>query len=305
MFITLFLSSALVLTSGAAAISSTPLQTSAPASTSTDNRPTTTVYTSDPTSLYNYPTEVPFALVFPLNDTYAPSNGTLPIVFRVPRNTIVDLIAFYVRYTISAVDGDYWGTGDIKWNVSDSSTRSTSHADSDDYYGYGFTPDLDGTTGQYHLRAEIYGRTCTPNKSSSFYITEGNYLADVHSFFTFADGGLAPVLRDESTINTCNPNMKCSYVFPVPAVNQQGFDGYDYFCAEIDNGVGVYQDIPDCAHTIAAADASSISSVLYRSTAGYTRVPTSTPSSAATSMSTPGVLALLAAVVSVSILVVQ
>ncbi|EPE08042.1 hypothetical protein F503_00825 [Ophiostoma piceae UAMH 11346] len=258
-----FLSLLLLLASGVVAT----MSKSIPSSTTVPPAATTSVAaqpsaTSDPSEPSYWNNTAHLDLVFPLNDTYTPENNSFPIVFRLPRSQISEALDTEIQYHIrrpgNLLSSTTFAQGIIPWSYDNGTVGNTAAGDTDYDYGFVFTDALIGKTGAFELIFNVEAHTCTYGYNDSV-ITVQRSVIQGSSQFTIADGGLAPVLWDRSTANTCNPNMKFSCTIQtsdvVPAVGiSKGFCVYfSYHYAEVVE--------PNCAVAIGAAAASSISSV--------------------------------------------
>lgn len=200
-------------------------------------------------------------LVFPLNDTYAPLDGKLPIVFALSSQPFQPALASTLQLHLSYVlldlnnQSQSLASGDLALG-----TLSSTSVDNP-YFFYSYSDKLAGRTTQFALQctvslvasltsADNCSRDCN---NQSTIITNPNLIYNAY-FTTQAGAQVAAVSSSASNKTTCLPHASWSF----------GFNIDDYIQDKTDTYAVLAPNSPSfgprpCAIQVDAATAASIS----------------------------------------------
>ena len=230
-------------------------------------------------------------IVFPLNDTYAPLDGPLPIVFALSRPDIAAVLKLKVNYrlTLNSDLGDVYGSEQV-FNVKSNSLPTTTNSGDGDYaYSVHFSNDLiAGRVGTFRMDVTLDyfvdfpgdADRDIPNAIIGLPIT-------VSHFFTIEPGAqpaIVPGMNSSSSNATntsmCIPRSPASFYFSFEITDYIEHDGTTYGVISED-----YEGWPpECALKVDPDTAATIAAGLVSATATET-VSSATASSTATTTS--------------------
>ena len=221
------------------------------------------------------PGTVDISLVFPLNDTYAPQDGPLPIVFELSSQpfqpALVSTLGLRLTYLLTEI-GNYPHRV-VEGNL-DLGSISASSADNP-HYIVGYSDKLAGREAQFELQcyiSSILGFTSVYNATTKKYepgtIVVGGTIGYLTYFTTQSGAKPAEVPSTTSNGSDCLPHGGWSMGFNVSEYKEVEGHTYGFMAPESVRGGS---KVP-CAVEVDGATAASI-------TAGMAAAATASPSS--------------------------
>ncbi|ROW04030.1 hypothetical protein VSDG_00884 [Cytospora chrysosperma] len=193
-----------------------------------------------------YPTTVELDLVFPRDNTYAPTE-LMPLVFAVQNSQAASSLGLTIDWQIGRI-----GSAD---NLSFSGfwdLTSTNYS-SDPYYIFTYTPLLNETEGDFKMLWYVYAANCSSSGSTDPSFWSGNKYVT----FTLQNGAQQPDLVAATGPETCAtmPNQTFNVVETLPQQIDPGESGRNS-CAVLAEPSPTANP---CAVPLGTAQASSIS----------------------------------------------
>jgi len=237
------------------------------------------------------PGSIDVSLVFPLNDTYAPPRGPLPLVFVLSTRPFQPALASTLNLQLNYLLVEAHNVSNtLASGAFDLGTLYSSSVKTD-YVFFTYSEQLAGREGQFELLSfvrVIADYTSTNNSSTgdnkqADFIYDTSYLSN--TYFTTQSGAQAPDVPSASNGTTCLPCRGCwSMMFLVS----------DYIEHNSETVAVMESDWPtisarDCAFVVDAATAASITAGVATATAAATTTTASFSSSGA-APSTAGIL---------------
>lgn len=211
-------------------------------------------------SATTFPSTVEVDLVFPHNDSYAPST-IFPIVFAFQNAALAPTLD--PGFELSILQN-----GDVNSNVTYSpqlDLRNTNFSGSDPYYVYTFLSNInttsDGNPTPYLLQWQFGAGNCSGPASGTSNITGGFRTMNV--FFTIQNGAQVPDLTASADTSTCSniSHFAFNVTDTLPVLDPgEKYDGRNT-CAVLSDEQPMPSGNP-CAVQVGSATASSISAAM-------------------------------------------
>lgn len=238
------------------------------------------------------PGVVDLDLVFPLNDTYAPPEGPLPIVFALSSQPFQPALASALQLHLSYVLLDIHNQSQSLASAAFDLGKLSSSSVDNPYFFFGYSDKLAGRESQFALQCTISlvaglastGNSPTGDNNQSTIITNPSLI--YNAYFTTQSGAqAADIPSSPSNRTTCLPHASWSITFDVNDYIQDKSETYAVLAPNSPS----YGPRP-CAVEVDNATAASIAAGMTTTTAASSS-SSGAAASAAETLSGPGIVA--------------
>lgn len=224
------------------------------------------------------PGTVNLDLVFPLNDTYAPPTGQLPIVFALSSQPFQPALTSTLQLILNYTLLDAYNRSNIVDSGHFDLVKLSSGSDKNPFFFFSYTDALAGREGQVMIQGDVSLKAGIPSNSdpTKKYVDDLGIFKQAH--FTLKNGAQVPSVPTAADNRTsCLPHASWSVTLDISDYMQD--NGSMYAVMGPDFPIDAFGP-RKCALVVDDSTASSIS-------AGMSTAPTGTPTSSPTASPTP------------------